>query len=202
MLQNIKMSYSVIWEWLFSFDSGDGVVSLIPLSISSQTNSWKIKQLQRNEHVLYLPCFFFPPEVCLLKAVLLYSPVRGVYSQEMTKNKLKSLGKSMIYCRGRDRGQTHLSFFSLFLSCKIFIPTDRYPIILDLFSYMGKLWPRFCQDSKSVGKYLLSIYYMLSPLLDPADTLVTTQNAAPSTKGARELVGKTNTKEIISFSKC
>lgn len=43
---------------------------------------------------------------------------------------------------------------------------------------------------------------MLSPLLDPADTLVTTQNAAPSTKGARELVGKTNTKEIISFSKC
>ena len=43
---------------------------------------------------------------------------------------------------------------------------------------------------------------MLSPQLGSASTLVTTQNAAPSTKGARKLVGKTNTKEIISFSEC
>lgn len=42
------------------------------------------------------------------------------------------------------------------------------------FSCMGKLWPRFGQDSKSVSKYLLSIYYMLSILLGSADTLVTT----------------------------
>lgn len=67
------------------------MVSLIPLSILSQANRWMIKQLHRNEHVLYLPCFFVPPEVCLLKSVLLYSPVRGVYSQEMTKKKIKEL---------------------------------------------------------------------------------------------------------------
>lgn len=43
---------------------------------------------------------------------------------------------------------------------------------------------------------------MLSPLLGSADTLVTAQIVAPSTKGARKLVGKTNIKEVTSFTKC
>lgn len=43
---------------------------------------------------------------------------------------------------------------------------------------------------------------MLSTLLGSVDTLVTTQIEALSTKGARKLVGKTNTKGIISFTEC
>lgn len=80
-----------------------------------------------------------PKEVCLLKAVLLYSPVRSVYRQEMSKKKLKSSGKSMIHVEAGTEDKLTSPFFSPFLSCKIFILTDRYPIILDLFSYMGKL---------------------------------------------------------------
>lgn len=39
-------------------------------------------------------------------------------------------------------------------------------------------------------------------MLSSADTLVTTHIKAPSTKGARKVVGKTNIKEVISFIKC
>lgn len=67
------------------------MVSLIPLSILSQTNRWKMKQLRRNEHVLYLSCFF-SPEVCLLEDIFLHQPGRGGCSQGMTKKKLKGWG--------------------------------------------------------------------------------------------------------------
>lgn len=79
----------------------------------------------------YHAFLIFFPKVCLLEAILPYPPDRGVYSHEMTEDKLKGSGKSMIYGRGRDRGQIHHSVLSLFPYGKIFILTDRYPIILD-----------------------------------------------------------------------
>lgn len=47
MLQNIKMSCSVIWEWLLSFDSGDGVVSFnsfINIILDQQMEDQAIKE--------------------------------------------------------------------------------------------------------------------------------------------------------------
>lgn len=66
-----------------------------------------------------------------------YPPNRDVYSQETTKKKLKGSEKSMIYYRGKDRGQIHLPLLSLFLYCKNFILTDMYPIIFDFFLIWG-----------------------------------------------------------------
>lgn len=126
MLCNLRMTV-LIW-----FRRRCGVFN--PLSTLSQTNRWKIKQLRRNKHVPYLSCFLiFFPEVCLLEAVLPYPPDGGVDSQEMTEEKLKGSGRSMMYCRGRDRGQIHFSFLSLFLYWKILLQTDRYPVSLDFF---------------------------------------------------------------------
>lgn len=154
ILCNLRMTV-LIWfrRWCGIFNS---FINIIP---DQQMEDQAITE-KRTCAVLIMLFFFFPPWSLLTESRFAIFTSQGVYSQEMSKKKLKSSGKSMIHVEaGTENKLTSLSF-SPFLSCKIFILTDRYPIILDLFSYMGKLWPRFCQESKSVGKYLLSIYYM------------------------------------------
>lgn len=168
-----KMSYSLIWEWLSSFDSGDGVVPLIPLSILSQTNRWKIKQLRRNEHVLYLACFFFSWSL-LTESCFAISTRQGCSQPRNDKAKIKGL-REIHDILERQGQRTYSPLYSQFIPLlQDFYSKRQVSNNSWFFSCMGKLWPRFGQDSKSVSKYLLSIYYMLSILLGSADTLVTT----------------------------
>ena len=118
-----KMSYSVIWEWLFSFDSGDGA-----LSFNSLINIIPDEQMENEAIKKKWVCAVFflgqgeIPEVCLLVVVFLYPPDRVVCSQKMTKTKFKEWGRSMIHQTGRDRRQSHLSFLKLL------------PLLLDSYS--------------------------------------------------------------------
>lgn len=69
----------------------------------------------------YLSCFLiFFPEVCLLEAVLPYPPDRGVDSQEMTEEKLKGSGRSMIYIVEAGTEDKFTSPFSVYSSIERF----------------------------------------------------------------------------------
>ena len=149
--------------------------------------------------MLCLSCFFvfFSPEVCLLKAVLPYPPDRGVDSQEMTEGKIKGSRKSKIHCRLRDRRQIFLSFLNLFLYCKIFIQTDRYPITLDFFlisRYCDLDFAKIVDQSASIIEHLIHVQHVARLCRQVGDNSV-----ALPTKGTRKLVRKTNGKEMISL---
>lgn len=121
-------------------------------------------------------------------------------TEVFAKTKLKAWEKFMIYQRGRDRGQSHLSFLSLFLCCKIFILSDRYPIILEIFP----IWVNCDLDFAKIGSQQICIEHLLyaEHIARFCKHTGDTQIMVLPTKGARKLVGKTHIKEVISLIKC
>lgn len=176
----------LIWfrRWCAVFNS---FINIIP---DQQMEDEAIKEKRT---CAYLSCVGFSLKFAY-SWLFSYIHQTGVFAARKWQGQNQRAGGNPWYSRGSNRGQSHLSFLSLFLCCNIFI-LDRYPIILEIFPIWGNCDLDFTKIV-SVSKYLLSIYYyMLSTLLGSADTRVTHRQwpclwREPENKWGRQILRK------------